>query len=79
MGVTDVNGMVALVERAKQRGIGLTTIGVGSDFNESLLTRMAQAGGGHYVYVANPDQIPTAVQKAAGFFTWYGKGGSLNF
>lgn len=65
-GVTDINGLVALVERAKQRGIGLTTIGVGSDFNESLLTRMAQAGGGHYVYVANPDQIPTAVEKEMG-------------
>ena len=65
-GVTDVNGLVAIVERAKQRGIGLTTIGVGSDFNETLLTRMAQAGGGHYVYVANPDQIPTAVEKELG-------------
>jgi hypothetical protein len=65
-GVTDVNGLVAIVERAKQRGIGLTTIGVGSDFNETLLTRMAQAGGGHYAYVANPDQIPTAVQKELG-------------
>ena len=65
-GVTDNNGLVALVERAKQRGIGLTTIGVGSDFNESLLTRMAQAGGGHYVYAANPEQIPTAVQKELG-------------
>jgi Ca-activated chloride channel family protein len=65
-GVSDVNGLVAIVQRAKERGIGLTTIGVGTDFNESLLTKMAQAGGGHYVYVSNPDQIPTAVEKELG-------------
>ena len=65
-GVTDFNSLVALVQRAKQRGIGLTTVGVGTDFNESLLTRMAQAGGGHYVYVANPDQIPTAIGQELG-------------
>ncbi len=65
-GVTDINGLVALAERAKQRGIGLTAIGVGSDFNETLLSRMAQAGGGHYAYAANADQIPTAVQTELG-------------
>jgi Ca-activated chloride channel homolog len=65
-GVTDVRALVSLVQRAKQRGIGVTTIGVGSDFNESLLTQMAQAGGGHYAYAANADQIPTAVEQELG-------------
>lgn len=65
-GVTDVRALVSLVQRAKQRGIGVTTIGVGSDFNESLLTRMAQAGGGHYAYAANADQIPTAIERELG-------------
>ena len=65
-GVTDPRSLVALVQRAKQRGIGVTTIGVGADFNESLLTQMSQAGGGHYAYAANADQIPTAVEKELG-------------
>lgn len=65
-GVTDPNALVALVQQCAQRGIGVTTIGVGTDFNEGLLTRMAQAGRGHSVYAANADQIPSAVQKELG-------------
>ncbi|MBI3862308.1 MAG: VWA domain-containing protein [Planctomycetia bacterium] len=65
-GVTDARALVSLVQRAKARGIGVTTIGVGTDFNESLLTRMAQAGGGHYAYAANADQIPTAIERELG-------------
>jgi Ca-activated chloride channel family protein len=65
-GVTDGRALVSLVQRAKTRGIGVTTIGVGTDFNESLLTQMARAGGGHYAYAANADQIPTAVEQELG-------------
>jgi Mg-chelatase subunit ChlD len=65
-GVTDPRALVSLVQRARARGIGLTTIGVGTDFNESLLTQMAQVGGGHYAYAANADQIPTAIECELG-------------
>jgi Ca-activated chloride channel family protein len=65
-GVTDPKALVTLVQRAKARGIGLTTIGVGTDFNEALLTQMSQAGGGHYAYAANADEIPTAVERELG-------------
>ena len=65
-GVTDARALVSLVARAKARGIGVTTIGVGSDFNEALLTQMAQAGGGHYAYAANSDQIPAAIEQELG-------------
>jgi Mg-chelatase subunit ChlD len=65
-GVTDPRSLVSLVQRARQRGIGVTTIGVGSDFNETLLTQMAQAGGGHYSFAANADQIPNAVEQEMG-------------
>lgn len=65
-GVYDSRALVSLVQRARQRGIGVTTVGVGSDFNESLLTQMAQAGGGHYSFAANADQIPTAIGQELG-------------
>lgn len=65
-GITDVRSLVSVVQRAKSRGIGVTTIGVGTDFSESLLTQMAQAGGGHYAYAASSDQIPTAIQQELG-------------
>ena len=65
-GVTDPNQLVAMAQKCAQRGIGVTTIGVGADFNESLLGRMAQAGLGHYVYAANSDQIPAAIERELG-------------
>jgi Mg-chelatase subunit ChlD len=65
-GVTDPNSLVRLVQRCTERGITVTTIGVGTEYNESLLTRVAQAGGGRYVYVAKPDEIPSAFEKELG-------------
>jgi Mg-chelatase subunit ChlD len=65
-GVTDPRALVSLVQRARARGIGVTTIGVGTDFNEALLAQMAQVGGGHYAYAANADEIPTAIERELG-------------
>jgi Ca-activated chloride channel family protein len=65
-GVTDPRALVSLVQRSRARGIGVTTIGVGADFNESILVQMAQAGGGHYAYAANADQIPAAIERELG-------------
>ncbi len=52
-----------IVQEARARGIGVSTFGVGGDFNESLITDMATAGGGRYTYVKSPEQIPTAFQE----------------
>ena len=41
----------------RQRGIGTTTVGVGEDFDEGLLSAMAEAGGGNFKYVANPAEL----------------------
>lgn len=65
-GVSDSNALVALTRQCARRGISVSTIGVGVDFNESLLTRMAEAGAGRYAYAANADQIPTAVEQQLG-------------
>lgn len=65
-GVTDPNDLVRLVRRCADRGITLTTVGVGAEYNETLLSRMAEAGGGRYVYVAKPEEIPTALKRELG-------------
>lgn len=65
-GVTEPNRLVALVQRCTERGITLTTVGVGTDYDEKLLARMAQAGGGRYVYVAKADEIPKALEEELG-------------
>ncbi len=65
-GVTNTQSLVRLVKRCTQHGITLTTIGVGTEYNEQLLSRVAQAGGGRYIYVSEPDQIPAAFQRELG-------------
>jgi Ca-activated chloride channel family protein len=41
----------------RRRGIATTTVGVGQDFDEGLLSAMAEAGGGNFQYVAGSDGL----------------------
>lgn len=61
-GETKPAALRKIVEQARAQGIGLSTLGVGTEFNESLLADMAAAGGGRYTYVKTPEQIPAAFQ-----------------
>jgi Ca-activated chloride channel family protein len=62
-GITDSEGLVNLAVKIAGSGQSLTCIGVGDDFNEDLLTGMAEAGRGNFYYVENPDQIPGIFAK----------------
>ena len=62
-GITDNEGLVNLAAKIAGSGQSLTCIGVGDDYNEDLLTRMAEAGRGNFYYVENPDQIPSIFAK----------------
>jgi Ca-activated chloride channel homolog len=63
VGVTDPTALVTKVRGLQEQGIQLSTLGVGDDFNEDLLTAMAEAGGGNFYYIQNPDQIPQLFAK----------------
>lgn len=58
VGVTDPETLVGWVRTWRERGLALSSLGVGDDFNEDLLVAMAEAGGGNFHYIANPDEIP---------------------
>lgn len=58
VGVTDPETLVGWVRTWRERGLALSALGVGDDFNEDLLVAMAEAGGGNFHYIANPDEIP---------------------
>ncbi|GAB4477898.1 MAG: hypothetical protein Kow00124_21600 [Anaerolineae bacterium] len=58
-GVTDPDQLTAMAAQRRAEGITTTTIGVGMDFNEDLLTAMAAAGGGAFYFIDDPDQAPT--------------------
>ncbi|HXF37031.1 MAG TPA: VWA domain-containing protein [Actinomycetota bacterium] len=58
VGITDPEALVALARQAGDDGIGTTTIGFGRDFDEVLLTRMADAGGGNAHHAETPEDAP---------------------
>ncbi|MGB3967578.1 MAG: VWA domain-containing protein [Planctomycetota bacterium] len=60
-GVTAPDGLERLVGAAKARGISVSTMGVGTKFDETLLKALAAAGGGRYAYAATGEDIPKAM------------------
>jgi Ca-activated chloride channel homolog len=63
-GIIDRSAL-ALLARTAVGGerIGTTTIGIGSDFDEELLTRMADAGGGNAHYAETADAAPAIFSR----------------
>ena len=59
-GETNPATLRRIAERAQAQGIGISTMGVGTQFNESLLADIAAAGGGRYTYAKTAEQIPSA-------------------
>lgn len=55
-GITDPALLCGLASGAKSEGITTSTIGFGEGYDEVLLRRMADAGGGNTWYIERPDQ-----------------------
>lgn len=62
-GVTDPAALRKMVEAARAKGVGLSTMGCGTDFNQTLLTDLALAGGGRYTFVKTAEQLPAAFRQ----------------
>ncbi len=52
-GITDPQGLALIVQQITKTGAVLSTIGMGLDFNETLMTSLADYGMGHYSYLEN--------------------------
>jgi Ca-activated chloride channel family protein len=52
VGTVDFEALVDLVEREREGGVSLTTLGFGTgNYNDRLLERLADAGNGNYAYI----------------------------
>jgi len=56
-GITDDGSIVAMAEGYVSDGVGLTTIGVGLDFNVELMRRLAERGAGSFYFLESPQAI----------------------
>jgi Ca-activated chloride channel family protein len=66
IGVTDATALAAFAADLRASGIGTSTFGVGADFDETLLTAVADAGGGHFSFIERPEQIPDSMTSELG-------------
>lgn len=64
VGITDTAQLQKITrDRNLEHGISLSTFGVGTDYNEDLMTGMAEYGSGNYYFIDAPDKIPQIFQK----------------
>jgi Ca-activated chloride channel family protein len=66
VGITDAGDLAAHAAALRARGVSTTTFGVGNDFDERLLQDLADAGGGHFYYIADAPQIRDAITSEVG-------------
>ena len=57
-GITDAEKLCKKAEGMRKSGVAVTTLGVGDDFDEDLLTALAEKSGGNYYFIGSADNIP---------------------
>ncbi len=66
VGETNPAALATHAAELRARGISTSTFGVGNDFDERLLQELADAGGGHFYYIADAPQIRDAITSEVG-------------
>ncbi|MCO4744176.1 MAG: VWA domain-containing protein [Proteobacteria bacterium] len=61
-GVVDPDAIVRRVAELTASGISVSSIGLGLDYNEDLLARIADVGGGSYDFVDNPRELTSVFE-----------------
>jgi Ca-activated chloride channel homolog len=62
-GNKDFSSIVGMVAEQKSRGVTVTVLGFGPEYNEELLAGIARRSGGNYYYISRPDLIPEVFRK----------------
>jgi len=62
-GLTDVEALSDIAAVAVEKEFAVSTVGVGVDFNEHLMTAIADRGTGSYYYLENPAAFAEVFQK----------------
>jgi Ca-activated chloride channel family protein len=65
-GETDPVQLARHAAALREQGIATSTFGIGADFDEVLMSRLATEGGGHFYYIEQPAQIPDFLASELG-------------
>lgn len=61
VGVVNRGEIRGIASNMMERGVTVSTFGVGNDFDEELMAGAASSGGGNYRYLGDPEQIVAAL------------------
>jgi Ca-activated chloride channel family protein len=64
-GIRDTDGLRRLAESCRRRGVPVTTVGVGFDYNELNLAALANSSNGRHHFVANESSLPALFAEEA--------------
>jgi len=62
-GIVQPELVAAIGANAKSKGITVTTVGLGLDFNEDLMQLLAQRSGGQYYYIKDSEDLPAMFKQ----------------
>ncbi|MBL0714253.1 MAG: VWA domain-containing protein [Desulfosarcina sp.] len=62
-GITDPYALGNMAAIGIEKGFAVSTVGVGQEFNEELMTILADNGGGSYYYLENPSAFAAVFRK----------------
>jgi Ca-activated chloride channel homolog len=66
VGPSSTQDLRQLGHALSERGISVTTIGVGDDYNEDLMAGLAEASDANYYYVKDTEKLPAIFAKELG-------------
>ncbi|MCD4820322.1 MAG: VWA domain-containing protein [Candidatus Cloacimonetes bacterium] len=79
-GVTNPIEIKRLVKEAKNKGIHISTMGLGLDYDEDLMQAISENGGGNYYFIESPNQMVRIFQEEMSIlFTTVAKDININF
>lgn len=63
-GITDPNRINRIVQgKFRENNIAISTFGIGNNYNEDLMTAMAEKGNGNYYFISKPNEIAGIFRK----------------
>jgi len=65
-GITEPREIAELVRTARRKGIRISALGLGRDYDEDLMQAIAENGGGRYHYIEHPSQMARIFQDELG-------------
>ena len=62
-GITNPEQVAAIAYESRKKGVNVSSVGLGLDYDEDMMQLIAQRGGGQYYYVKDSEDLPSIFQR----------------